>query len=51
MVPIAIEYQHGLFVFHKCPRSKLVIRSQRDYFGKKLQVFFPKKNFYMQMNF
>jgi hypothetical protein len=31
--------------------SKLVIRSQKDYFGKWLQVFFPKNNFYMQMKF
>jgi hypothetical protein len=31
--------------------SKLVTKSQKDYFGKGLQVFFPKKLFYMQMNF
>jgi hypothetical protein len=31
--------------------SKLVTRSQRDYFGKGLHVFFPKNNFYMQMSF
>jgi len=32
-------------------RSKHVIRSQMDYFGKGFQVFFPKNNFYMQMIF
>jgi hypothetical protein len=32
-------------------RSKIVARSQNDYFGKWLQVFFLKNNFYMQMNF
>jgi hypothetical protein len=31
--------------------SKLVIRSQKDYFQKGLQVFFPKNNFHMQMKF
>jgi hypothetical protein len=31
--------------------SKLVIKSQRDYYGKGLHVIFPKKTFYMQMNF
>ncbi len=51
MVPIALKYQHDLLVFHKCPRSKLVIKSQRDYFGKGLQVFFPKNKFYMKINF
>jgi hypothetical protein len=46
-----------LFVFLQVKRnnvvigSKLVARSQRDYFGKGLHVLFPKKNFYMQMNF
>jgi hypothetical protein len=32
-------------------RKKLVTRSQKDYFGKGLQVFFPQKTFYMQMIF
>jgi hypothetical protein len=31
--------------------SKPITRSQKDYFGKGLQVLFPKKHFYMQMNF
>jgi hypothetical protein len=31
--------------------SNLVIKSQKDYFGKGLQVFFPKNSFYMQMIF
>jgi hypothetical protein len=32
-------------------RLKHVIRSQTNYFEKGLQVFFPRNNFYMQMNF
>jgi len=31
--------------------SKLVTKSQKDYFGKGLQVIFPKKNFYKKMKF
>jgi hypothetical protein len=31
--------------------SKGVTRSQIDYFGKRLQVFFYENNFYMQINF
>jgi len=31
--------------------SKTITRSQRDYFGKGLKVLYPKKNFYMGMNF
>jgi hypothetical protein len=31
--------------------SKPITRSQRDYFGKGLQVLYPQKNFYMGMNF
>jgi len=32
-------------------RSKLATKSQKDYFRKRIQLFFPKNNFYMQMNF
>jgi hypothetical protein len=31
--------------------SKHVIKNQRYYFGKGLHIIFPKKTFYMQMNF
>jgi hypothetical protein len=31
--------------------AKLVIKNQKDYFGKGLQVFFPNTNFQMQMKF
>jgi hypothetical protein len=37
------------FIIHS--GSKPITRSQKDYFGKGLQVLFPKNNFYMQMNF
>ncbi len=39
------------YTFNTSPLgSKTVTRSQNDYFGKGLQVFSPKTNFYMQMN-
>jgi hypothetical protein len=31
--------------------SNPIIRNRKDYLGKRLQVFFPKNNFYVQMNF
>ncbi len=44
-LPICVPYLCSSF------GSKLVVRSQRDYFGKGLHVLFPQKNYYMQMNF
>jgi hypothetical protein len=38
-------------IIHVKIGSKLVIRNQKDYFGKGLQVLSHKNNFYMQMNF
>jgi hypothetical protein len=42
---------HGLYWLLIASGSKHITRSQTNYFGKGLQVFFPKNNFYMQMIF
>jgi hypothetical protein len=44
-------FQWGEITIKGARGSKLVTRSQKDYFGKGFQGFFPKKHFYMQMNF
>jgi hypothetical protein len=36
---------------YKLEGSKPITKSQNDYFGKGLQVFFPKNNFTCKWNF